>query len=55
MVQYCKQEWQQRTNFSVGRNSIKWEPMVDPLTLKELMSPLDIKKLPYETICHNSR
>ncbi|XP_075927344.1 uncharacterized protein LOC116945426 isoform X7 [Petromyzon marinus] len=27
---YHGQDWSQRTEFSVGRNKVKWEPLVDP-------------------------
>jgi hypothetical protein len=33
--------WPQRTEFSVGRHNVKWEPLVDPQ--KVLMPPLHIK------------
>ncbi|XP_061404361.1 uncharacterized protein LOC133340279 isoform X1 [Lethenteron reissneri] len=38
---YHRQYWPQRTEFSVGRNNVKWEPLVDPR--KVLMPPLHIK------------
>lgn len=38
---YSKREWPQRTEFTVGRNNVKWEPLVDPQ--KVLMPPLHIK------------
>ncbi|XP_051524523.1 uncharacterized protein LOC127423891 [Myxocyprinus asiaticus] len=38
---YHRQDWSQRTEFSVGRNNIKWEPLMDPR--KVLMPPLHIK------------
>lgn len=38
---YIKQDWPQRTEFSIGRNNVKWEPLVDPE--KVLMPPLHIK------------
>ena len=38
---YHRRDWPQRTDFSVGRNNVKWEPLVDPQ--KVLMPPLHIK------------
>ncbi|XP_058883872.1 uncharacterized protein LOC131737639 [Acipenser ruthenus] len=38
---YHRRDWPQRTEFSVGRNNVKWEPLVDPR--KVLMPPLHIK------------
>ncbi|XP_051513688.1 SUMO-interacting motif-containing protein 1 isoform X3 [Myxocyprinus asiaticus] len=38
---YHRRDWPQRTEFSVGRNNVKWEPLVDPQ--KVLMPPLHIK------------
>ncbi|MGH0134277.1 UNVERIFIED_CONTAM: hypothetical protein FKN15_009533 [Acipenser sinensis] len=38
---YQRRDWPQRTEFSVGRNNVKWEPLVDPR--KVLMPPLHIK------------
>ncbi|XP_061424379.1 uncharacterized protein LOC133352633 isoform X2 [Lethenteron reissneri] len=38
---YHMRDWPQRTEFSVGRNNVKWEPLVDPR--KVLMPPLHIK------------
>ncbi|XP_061412427.1 uncharacterized protein LOC133345546 isoform X2 [Lethenteron reissneri] len=38
---YHRWNWPQRTEFSVGRNTVKWEPLVDPR--KVLMPPLHIK------------
>jgi hypothetical protein len=38
---YIRQEWPQRTDFSVGRNNVKWGSLVDPT--KILMPPLHIK------------
>ncbi|XP_061421616.1 uncharacterized protein LOC133350847 [Lethenteron reissneri] len=37
---YHRWDWPQRTEFSVGRNNVKWEPLVDPW--KVLMPPLHI-------------
>ncbi|XP_061419050.1 uncharacterized protein LOC133349530 [Lethenteron reissneri] len=38
---YHRRDWPQQTEFSVGRNNVKWEPLVDPR--KVLMPPLHIK------------
>jgi len=38
---YHRRDWPQRTEFFVGRNNVKWEPLVDPLNV--LMPPLHIK------------
>ncbi|KAL6465610.1 hypothetical protein MHYP_G00257430 [Metynnis hypsauchen] len=38
---YHRRDWPQRTEFTVGKNNVKWEPLVDPR--KVLMSPLHIK------------
>ena len=38
---YHRRDWPQRTEFSVMRNNVKWEPLVDPR--KVLMPPLHIK------------
>ena len=38
---YHMRNWPQRTEFSVGRHNVKWEPLVDPQ--KVLMPPLHIK------------
>ncbi|XP_051552787.1 uncharacterized protein LOC127440312 [Myxocyprinus asiaticus] len=38
---YHRRDWPQWTEFSVGRNNVKWEPLVDPR--KVLMPPLHIK------------
>ncbi|XP_061409988.1 uncharacterized protein LOC133344058 [Lethenteron reissneri] len=38
---YHRWDWPQWTEFSVGRNNVKWEPLVD--LRKVLMSPLHIK------------
>jgi hypothetical protein len=38
---YCKRIWPERSEFTVGRNNVKWEPLVDPQ--KVLMPPLHIK------------
>ncbi|XP_058848577.1 uncharacterized protein LOC117424572 [Acipenser ruthenus] len=38
---YHRRDWPQRTEFSVGRNNVNWEPLVDPR--KVLMPPLHIK------------
>ena len=35
---YIKRDWPQRTEFTAGRNNVKWEPLVDPQ--KVLMPPL---------------
>ncbi|XP_058859314.1 uncharacterized protein LOC131702005 [Acipenser ruthenus] len=38
---FCMVDPSKRTEFSVGRNNVKWEPLVDPR--KVLMPPLHIK------------
>ncbi|KAL7837429.1 hypothetical protein SRHO_G00271400 [Serrasalmus rhombeus] len=38
---YHRRDWPQRTEFSVGKNNVKWEPLVD--SHKVLMPPLHIK------------
>src|SRR5271163_2951357 len=38
---YRRRDWPQRTEFSVGMNNVKWEPLIDPR--KVLMPPLHIK------------
>ncbi|KAL7880613.1 hypothetical protein SRHO_G00028670 [Serrasalmus rhombeus] len=38
---YHRRDWPQRTEFTVGKNNVKWEPLVDPR--KVLMPPLHIK------------
>ncbi|MGH0118403.1 UNVERIFIED_CONTAM: hypothetical protein FKN15_023339 [Acipenser sinensis] len=38
---YHRRDWPQRTEFFVGRNNVKWEPLVDPRNV--LMPPLHIK------------
>lgn len=38
---YHKRDWPKRTEFSIGKNNIKWEPLVDPQRV--LMPPLHIK------------
>ena len=38
---YVKKDWPQRTEFSIGRNNVKWGPLVKPE--KVLMPPLHIK------------
>ncbi|XP_061430119.1 uncharacterized protein LOC133356558 [Lethenteron reissneri] len=38
---YHRRDWPQWTEFSMGRNNVKWEPLVDPRTV--LMPPLCIK------------
>ncbi|KAL6477291.1 hypothetical protein MHYP_G00131260 [Metynnis hypsauchen] len=38
---YHRRDWPQRTEFTVGKDNVKWEPLVDPC--KVLMPPLHIK------------
>jgi hypothetical protein len=38
---YRRRDWPERTEFSVGMNNVKWEPLIDPR--KVLMPPLHIK------------
>ncbi|KAL6478203.1 hypothetical protein MHYP_G00140380 [Metynnis hypsauchen] len=38
---YHRRDWSQRTEFTLGKNNVKWEPLVDPR--KVLMPPLHIK------------
>ncbi|KAL7834398.1 hypothetical protein SRHO_G00286450 [Serrasalmus rhombeus] len=38
---YHRRDWPQRTEFTVGKNNVKWEPLVDPR--KVLMPPQHIK------------
>ncbi|XP_073511089.1 uncharacterized protein [Phyllobates terribilis] len=40
-VHYHRKDWPQRTEFSVGKSNVKWEPLIEPL--KVLMPPLHIK------------
>ena len=38
---YLKRDWPQRTEFCVGKNNVKWEPLLDPK--KVLFPPLHLK------------
>lgn len=38
---YHRRDWPQRTEFLVGKNNVKWEPLIDPR--KVLMPPLHLK------------
>ncbi|XP_073526806.1 uncharacterized protein [Phyllobates terribilis] len=38
---YHRKDWPQRTEFSVGKSNVKWEPLIEPL--KVLISSLHIK------------
>ena len=38
---YHRKDWPQRTEFSVGKSNVKWEPLKKPQ--KVLMPPLHIK------------
>ena len=40
-VHYHRKDWPQRTEFSVGKSNVKWEPLIEPQ--KVLMPPLHIK------------
>ena len=37
---YHRTDWPQRTEFSVGKSNVKWEPLIEPQ--KVLMPPLNI-------------
>lgn len=38
---YHRRDWPQRTEFTVGKSNVKWEPLIEPT--KVLMPPLHIK------------
>lgn len=41
MAHYLKRDWPQRTEFSVRKNNVKWEPLLYPR--KVLFPPLHLK------------
>ena len=41
MAHYSRRDSPQKTEFSLGKNNVKWEPLMDPR--KVLMPPLHIK------------
>ena len=41
VAHYNRRNWPQRTEFTIGKNNVKWEPLIDPK--KVLLPPLHIK------------
>ncbi|XP_061420717.1 uncharacterized protein LOC133350399 [Lethenteron reissneri] len=50
---YYRRDWPQRTEFSVGRNNIKWEPLCGPPEGADASTAHQIGR--YETICQSCK